>query len=188
MLRPACADHGYGCGWSWRFYDDDSASDEEAEDTTSPLFVEGVNWAQMKKMKKKSALYMKGMINRVTRTPTGYNAHGVKMDTRAFWADRSVQAAFPAGHYVYCGVATAINHEANSEGTFSFAGRAFNKFRTTIKSEQLCDTVVAAAGEKRKATAPKDVQKTYKRLRAEGVAVAAAAAVVAAAAAVPAAP
>jgi len=166
------------------FYDDDSASDEEAEDTTSPLFVEGVNWAQMKKMKKKSALYMKGMINRVTRTPTGYNAHGVKMDTRAFWADRSVQAAFPAGHYVYCGVATAINHEANSEGTFSFAGRAFNKFRTTIKSEQLCDTVVAAAGEKRKATAPKDVQKTYKRLRAEGVAVASAAAVVAAAAAV----
>jgi hypothetical protein len=94
------------------------------------------------------------------------------MDTRAFWAKNFVENAFVARYYVYCGVATAINHEANSEGTFSFAGRAFNKFRTTMKSEQLCDTVVAAAGEKRKTTELADVQYTYKRLRGEGSAAA----------------
>ena len=172
------------------FYDAADESAEEEEDTTRPLFVEGVNWAQMKVLKKKSHLYVKGMTNRVTGTPKGYVTQGMKMDTRVFWADSSVQVAFRARHYVYCGIATAINHEANSEGTFSFAGRAFNKFRTTMKSEQLCDKVVAAAGEKRKATAPKDVQTTYKRLRAEGVATAAAAEAAApvAAPAVPAAP
>jgi len=125
-------------------------------------------------------------------TAAGYKAHGVTMDMRAFWANSLVENAFAARHYVYCGVATAIDHETNSEGTFSFAGRAFNKFRTTMKSEQLCDTVVAAAGEKRKTTEPADVQHTYKRLRGEGVTAAfwgaeAAAAALAAAAADPAA-
>jgi hypothetical protein len=91
------------------------------------------------------------------------------MDTRAFWANSLVENAFASRHYVYCGVATAINQEANSEGAFSFAGRAFNKFRATMKSEQLCDTVVVAAGEKRMTTEPADVQHTYKRLRGEGV-------------------
>jgi hypothetical protein len=66
------------------------------------------------------------------------------MFTRAYWANSFVENAFAARHYVYCGVATAINHEANSEGTFSFAGRAFIKYFTTMKSEKLCDKVVAA--------------------------------------------
>lgn len=38
-------------------------------------------WAQLKKLKKESELHMKGMINRVTNTPAGYVAGGVKMDT-----------------------------------------------------------------------------------------------------------
>jgi hypothetical protein len=96
----------------------------------------------------------------------------VTIDTRAFWARSLVENAFAARHYVYCGVATAIKHEANSEDTFSFVGRTFNKYRTFTKSEQLCDTVVAASGEKLKTTEPADVQHTYKRLRGEGLAAA----------------
>jgi hypothetical protein len=166
------------------FYDDADAAAAESEevDMTTPLYVEGANWDQMKRLKSNSALYRAGLINRVTPTAGGYKAHGVTMDMRAFWANSLVENAFAARHYVYCGVATAI----------SFAGRAFNKFRTTMKSEQLCDTVVAAAGEKRKTTEPADMQHTYKRLRGEGVAAAfwgaeAAAAALAAAAADPAA-
>jgi histone H3/H4 len=114
------------------------------------------------------------------------------MDTRAFLANSMMENAFAARRNVYCGAAAAINHEANSEGNFSFAGRAFNKFRTAMKSEQLYDTVVAAAGEKRKTTEPADVQHTYKRLWGEVVAAAfwgseAAVAALAAAAADPAA-
>jgi hypothetical protein len=173
------------------FYDDAdaAAAESEEEDMTTPLYVEGANRDQMKRLKSNSALYRPGLINRVTPTAAGYKAHGVTMDTRAFWTNSLVENAFAARHYLYCGVATAINHEANSEGTFSFAGRAFNKFRTTMKSEQLCDTVVAAAGEKLKTTEPADVQHTFKRLRGEGVvaafwgAEAAAAALAAAAAA-----
>ena len=51
-----------------------------------------------------------------------------------FWADREVQRAFAARHRVYLNVASAVNHEASSENTFSFAGRAFNKFRTKLAS------------------------------------------------------
>jgi hypothetical protein len=53
---------------------------------------------------------------------------------------------------VYCGVATAINHEANSE--------------------KLYDTVVAAARENRETTEPADEQQTCKWLRGEGLAAA----------------
>ena len=81
-----------------------------------------------------------------------------------------------------------VNHEANSENTFSFAGRAFSKFRTKLASEQLSDTVVAVAGEKRKATAPGDVQRTYKKLRVQEAAGNAVAPAAAALAAPPAAP
>jgi hypothetical protein len=99
----------------------------------------------------------------MTPTAEGYKAHGVKIDTRAFWANSLAENVFVARHYVYCWVAAASNHEADSEGTCSFAGSAFNKFHTTMKSEQLCDTV--AAGEKHKTTEPADVQRTYERLR-----------------------
>ena len=91
-------------------------------------------------------------------------------DAMVFWADREVKRAFAARHRVYLNVASAVNHEANSENTFSFAGRAFNKFRTKLASKQLCDTVVTASGEKRKATTPGHVQTTYKRLRVEDAA------------------
>jgi hypothetical protein len=96
-----------------------------------------------------------------------------------------VQRAFPARHRVYLSVASAVNHEANSENTFSFAGRAFSKFRTKLASEQLSDTVVAVAGEKRKATAPGEVQRTYKKLRVQEAAEKAAAPAAAALAAPP---
>jgi hypothetical protein len=139
---------------------------------TTLLYVEGANWDQIKRLKSNSALYRAGLINRVTSTVAGYKAHGVTMDTRAFWANSLVEDAFAARHNVYCGVATAINHEANSEGTFSFAGRALTSSAPPMKSEQLCDTVVAAAGGKRKTTEPADVQHTYKRLRGEGMAAA----------------
>lgn len=165
----------------------EAAAAEEEEDTTSPLFVEGVKWAQMKRLKAKSALYTKGVVIRVKPGAEGYVAHGRSVDVRIFWANKDVQAAFPARHRAFCGVAAAINHEANSEGTFSFAGRAFNKFRTNMKSEQFCDTVVATSGEKRKATSPGAVHATYKRLRGEAVAAAAQAAAAAAPAADPAA-
>lgn len=160
------------------YYDpieEDDDEEEEAEDSTSPLFVEGVNWDEMKRKRMKSALYAKGVITRVTSGAQEYVTHGRTMDVRTFWANKDVQSAFPARHRVFCGVAAAINHESNSEGTFSFAGRAYNKHRTTLKPEQFCDTVVAASGEKRKATSSDAVSATYKRLREEGVAVAPAA-------------
>jgi hypothetical protein len=116
------------------------------------VLVHEDDWDQMKRLKSNSALYRAGLIKLVTPTEKDYKAHGVTMDTRAVWASSLVENAFAARYYVYCGVATAINHEANSEGTFGFAGRAFNKFRTTMKSEQLYDTVKAAAREKRKTT------------------------------------
>ena len=68
---------------------------------------------------------------------------------------------------MYKRTGSAINHEATSENTFSFAGRAFDKQRTKLASQQLCDTVVATVGEKREATEPGRVQVVYKRLRSE---------------------
>lgn len=166
------------------------SGDEEggAEDTTTALFSEGLRWAEVKKAKKKSHLYMRGVVRRVGGTKAAPVAFQAEADAMFFWADREVQRAYPARHRVYLSVASAVNHEANSENTFSFAGRAFSKFRTKLASEQLCDTVVAVAGEKRKAAKPGDVQTTYKKLRVEEAARNAAAPAAAAPAAPPAAP
>jgi hypothetical protein len=41
------------------FYDDAdaAAAESEEEDMTTPLYVEGANWGQMKRLKSNSALY-----------------------------------------------------------------------------------------------------------------------------------
>jgi hypothetical protein len=55
------------------FYDDAdaAAAESEKEDMATPLYVEGANWDQMKRLKSNSALYRAGLINRVTPTAAG---------------------------------------------------------------------------------------------------------------------
>ena len=89
---------------------------------------------------------------------------------------------------MYKRTGSAINHEATSENTFSFAGRAFDKQRTKLASQQLCDTVVATVGEKREATEPGRVQEVHKRRRAAWASADVGLAAAAAPAAAPAAP
>jgi len=130
--------------------------------TTTALFTDGVRWTEMKRTKRKSHLWPRGIVRRVGGTKAAPVVLPAEADAQVFWADSEAQAAFGARHRVYIGVAAAVNHEANSENTFSFAGRAFSKFRTELASGQQCDTVVAVAGEKREATTPLLVQRTYK--------------------------
>ena len=59
----------------------------------------------------------------------------------------------------------AINHEATSEGTFSFPGQVFSKLWTQLDPERICRTIANASGEKRKATDPPTIQESYKQLK-----------------------
>ena len=84
-----------------------------------------------------------------------------------FWANPLIKAKFRLRFRVFLGNFAAINHEATSESTFSEAGRAFTKSRTSLDPQQLCDHVVCCSGERSAPTSSDDVLAMYKKIAAE---------------------
>ena len=88
-----------------------------------------------------------------------------RFNIMVFWAAPAIQKKFPARFRVFKRVFAAINHEANVEGIFSIAGRSFSKSRTDIGSQQLCESIECASGEKRRRTNATEIQAAYKQLK-----------------------
>ena len=116
-----------------------------------------------------------------------------KFNVMVFYANSHIIGKYPRRFRAFKKVFAAINHEATSEGKFSFSGQVYSKLRTQMDPERICRTVANVAGEKRKATESVTIQESYKKLKkqrlvekrqaAEAAAVAASAAAAAAAAA-----
>ena len=117
----------------------------------------------------------------VVREVVGGIIMPAKFNVLVFWANPLIKAKFRARFRVFLGNFAAINHEATSESTFSEAGRAFTKSRTSLDPQQLCDHVVCCSGERSVPTASENFLAMYERIAAEKLARKAAAAGTAAA-------
>ena len=74
----------------------------------------------------------------VVREVVGSTIMPAKFNVLVFWANPLIKAKFRLRFRVFLGNFAAINHEATSESTFSEAGRAFTKSRTSLDQQQLC--------------------------------------------------
>jgi hypothetical protein len=106
----------------------------------------------------------------VVREVVGGIIMPAKFNVLVFWANPLIKAKFRARFRVFLGNFAAINHEATSESTFSEAGRAFTKSRTSLDPQQLCDHVVCCSGERSAPTSSDDVLAMYKKIAAEKLA------------------
>jgi hypothetical protein len=103
--------------------------------------------------------------NGVVREVVGGSVKSARFNIMVFWAAPSIQKKFPARFRVFKRVFAAINHEANVEGIFSIAGRNLSKSRTDISSQQFCEGIECASGEKRRRTNAMEIQVAYKQLK-----------------------
>ena len=95
----------------------------------------------------------------------GGSVKRVRSSIMVFWAGPAIQKKFPARFRVLERVFTAINHEANAEGILSIAGRNFSKSRTDIGSQQFCEGIECASGEKRRRMDAIEIRAAYKQLQ-----------------------
>ena len=71
-----------------------------------------------------------------------------KFNVMVFYANSHIIGKYPRRFRAFKKVFAAINHEATSEGTFSFSGQVYSKLRTQMDPERICRTVANVAGEK----------------------------------------
>ena len=82
-----------------------------------------------------------------------------------FWANPIIRRKYRLRARVFLGVFAAVAHEATSESTFSYSGRAFNNKRTSMDPQQLCDSVVCVSGEKRRASSSGEIKEAYSNMK-----------------------
>ena len=105
------------------------------------------------------------MSNGVVQEVVGSSVKKARFNIMVFWAAPAIQKKFPAHFRVLKQVFAAINHEAIVEGIFSTAGRNISKSRTDIGSQQFCEGIECASGEKRGRTDANEIQAAYKQLK-----------------------
>ena len=93
-----------------------------------------------------------------------------KFNVLVVWANTLIRSKFRIRFRVFLGNFAAINHEATSECTFSEAGRAYTKGRTSLDPQQLCDHVVCCSGERSVPTSSANVLAMYKKIAAQKLA------------------
>ena len=129
---------------------------EEAAGAASAYSIEGHLWKHIGR---------EDVNNGVVQEVVGGLVKKARFNIMVFWAAPAIQKKFPAHFRVFKQVFAAINHEANVEGIFSTAGRNFSKSRTDIGSQQFCEGIECASGEKRRRTDAKEIQAAYKQLK-----------------------
>jgi hypothetical protein len=142
-----------------RFFEETEEGDE-----IDPLYAarkaEDVLWSSMPKSDFNCGVFQEIVKGRVQRP---------KFNVMAFYANPYIIGKYPRHFRAFKKVFAAINHEATSEGTFSFSGQVFSKLRTQLDPERLCRTIVNVAGEKRKATDSAAIHLSYKQLKKQRV-------------------
>ena len=82
--------------WLVEESDDDAPSVVDVVDTTTALYAENQRWDELRKVKKASALFQRGIVSIISGSGARRVASKKRMDARVFWADPAVQAALPA--------------------------------------------------------------------------------------------
>ena len=129
---------------------------EEAAGAASAYSIEGHLWKHIGR---------DDLSNGVVQEVVGSSVKKARFNIMVFWAAPAIQKKFPAHFRVLKQVFAAINHEAIVEGIFSTAGRNFSKSRADIGSQQFCEGIECASGEKRGRTDANEIQAAYKQLK-----------------------
>jgi len=129
---------------------------EEVAGAASAYSIEGHLWKHIGR---------DDVNNGVVQEVVGGSVKKARFNIMVFWAAQAIQKKFPACFRGFKRVFAAINHEANVEGIFSIAGSNFSKSRTDIGSQQFCEGIECASGEKRRRTDAMEIQAAYKQLK-----------------------
>ena len=100
----------------------------------------------------------------------GNQVQGRKFGMTIFYANGGAAKKYLARSFMFKGVAASICPEGTSETAFSETSRHFDKTRTDVNSEALCQGSICKSGEKRRQTAAIDIQKVYRKLKRDRLA------------------
>ena len=138
--------------------DSDTSSDSDGcGDGENSAPSEQVAWANFRRgaHERQAELMASGKVHKKGEAKA-------KFDASVFWSTKEAQQLFPQRAVVFKSYLSAINHEATSERTFSYAGRVFTKGRSDMGDKALCDQVVVQSGSKKFPATSAEVKGKYK--------------------------